>query len=318
MRQLAFISANQRFNATPNRSSALRAFTLIELLVVIAIIGILAALLLPTFSKGKQKAQGIVCLNQGKQLMLAMTMYAGDYRDLFPPNPDDGNKIPGHNWVSGSAGIGGDSEFNPDILKDEKLSLLAHYLQGNIAAFHCPADRRMGLYQGQDPGKAGQTVPSARTFSMNQAVGTICPGFDQTGKKTGHSGVPTLSVNGPWLNNSMTHKRNSPWFTYDQFSKITAPGPSGLWVLMDENPDELNDGAFAVGMEFPAWYDVPGTYHNRGAGFAFADGHSETHGWQRKAEKYRGGINDPSDKRDWLWLRERTSAHSSGVMPEPQ
>jgi prepilin-type N-terminal cleavage/methylation domain-containing protein/prepilin-type processing-associated H-X9-DG protein len=291
----------------------IRAFTLIELLVVIAIIGILAALLLPTFSKSKQNAQGVVCLNQGKQLMLAMTMYAGDYRDLFPPNPPGSAAIPGHGWVSGSAGIGQGNEFNPDVLKDEKFSLLVSYLKGEVSAFHCPADRRMGIYKGTNPSLVGKTVSASRTFSMNQAVGTICPGFDENRK---HSGVPSLPVNGHWLDNSNQHRRNSPWFTYGKFSSITAPGPSGLWVLLDENADQLNDGAFAFGMQFPAWYDVPGTYHNRGAGFAFADGHSETHAWALKASKYRGGINDPADKRDWLWMRERTSAHTNGVLPE--
>src|ERR1039458_7967620 len=158
-----------------------RAFTLIELLVVIAIIAILAALLLPALSHAKQRAQGIICLNGGKQLMTAMTMYVGDNNDFYPPNPDDANTLPGYNWCSGDASIGGPYEFNPDVLKDPARSLLTSYLSGNTSLFHCPGDKRLGLYQGSDPTLKGQTVPAARTFSMNQAVGTIDPGFDAGG-----------------------------------------------------------------------------------------------------------------------------------------
>ncbi len=61
-----------------------RGFTLVELLVVIAIIAILAALLFPALTRGKAKAKQTQCLNNLKQVGLAIHMYAGDFNDSLP------------------------------------------------------------------------------------------------------------------------------------------------------------------------------------------------------------------------------------------
>jgi prepilin-type N-terminal cleavage/methylation domain-containing protein len=61
-----------------------RAFTLIELLVVVAIIAILAALLLPTLSRAKERGRTAVCLSNLHQMGVALQLYVDENHDTLP------------------------------------------------------------------------------------------------------------------------------------------------------------------------------------------------------------------------------------------
>ena len=101
---------------------------------------------------------------------------------------------------------------------------------------------------------------------------------------------------------------------------MNRPGPSNVWVIIDENPFSINDSEFGVPMGTPdaqgmatftsKIIDIPGSYHNGSCGIAFADGHAEIHKWMGGTIKNAKttGINAGDSVGDLQWLQARTTA----------
>jgi prepilin-type N-terminal cleavage/methylation domain-containing protein/prepilin-type processing-associated H-X9-DG protein len=124
----------------------LRAFTLIELLVVIAVIAILAALILPTLAAAKSKGLQIKCLTQGKQINLALIMYADDNASRWPDTRMFQNMSAQIASFNGGP-PGGDSlnDFTTSALGGFASSIMPYIAGGSSSfsqVFWCPADRK--------------------------------------------------------------------------------------------------------------------------------------------------------------------------------
>jgi prepilin-type processing-associated H-X9-DG protein len=187
-------------------------------------------------------------------------------------------------WVAGGLAYDG----HPDNTNTLHLAngRLGPYLK-SVSVYKCPADMSLS---GPPSGKFGQ--PRVRSISMSQAFRTY----------------PT------------EHWSSPPWRIYRKTSDMVDPQPANLWVIIDENPDSINDAAFAMQMEsrITIWQDGPATYHGGGCGFTFADGHSEIKKWRDPRTLkppmlvtylYRFPYAYPQPNNpDIQWVLDRTSA----------
>jgi prepilin-type N-terminal cleavage/methylation domain-containing protein len=281
-------------------------FTLIELLVVIAIIAILASLLLPALSFAKQQAVSVNCMSNEKQLVLAWRMYSDDARNIYPYN-EEGGQGPG--WVYAGTGLlgngtedysGSPGNTNIQFLIDPKYAQMGPYVGKQPGIFRCPADRSLS--------HGGKGAPRIRSISMNQALG--------------YNGMGTATGQGGWL--------PAPVYQcYFKESMLGRPSPSLLWLFIDEDPDSINDAAFAVQMpsgSSTVWIDMPGKLHANAAGFGFVDGHAEIHKWRNPKAIPNTTYRAPSEtfppyqnmikNQDVYWVGNRTSAETKNV-PNP-
>lgn len=232
-------------------------FTLIELLVVIAIIAILAAMLLPALNSAKKKGQGVACMNNTKQLTLGWIMYSTDYQDILINNGGTGI-----NWVADDPYLDWSTtpiNTNWGVMIDPNQSLMAAYVR-TPGSYKCPGDN-----------VDGPLGPRVRSVAMNGALG-------------GNGGPQVLGNNpnppGPVYYGSGSMGTGS---AVKKMSQLTKPGPSGTFVILDEQADSIDDAIFMFKPGAPrtdeVWQEDPAGYHGNCGSFSFADGHSEIHKW---------------------------------------
>jgi prepilin-type N-terminal cleavage/methylation domain-containing protein/prepilin-type processing-associated H-X9-DG protein len=291
----------QTFLSPPVTGQPSKAFTLVELLVVIAIIGILVSLLLPAVQQARESARRTQCVNNLKQVALALATYENSLKS-FPPGRLGCDCItvsvcaPASNNDAARSGTSGFALLLPFIELDSLYQALRIGQKGSAYPATCYSDGSIANWNAGLASLLKTQVPAYICPSHPTLLKNAAPAYANFAFVHGSNG-PTYGIdsfkvklenNGPFLYKNfkrpaeVTDGLSNTMFV-GEVRQVTDPFNENQWLIAGrhgpslrttDNPLNTKPGkGVTVNLYNLKVNGAFGSHHPGGAQFAFGDGH---------------------------------------------